>query len=256
MNNIDHKEPTEIPLRVKRVGVHSGTYEDIKFPLFDPHVVVDYLFREVGLSINPDIVRRFWYIKRDLAKEPWAVSSPATSEHIPVAIYGDACQCKGTKLLGIFISFPLWRAASTRASRWLLCALEESRLWNTQTLNTIMRRITFSLNMLFDGWDLEKNKQIADGRLFTLTELRGDWLWHKQLWNFTSSWKALTNICYRCDCKARSANPKELFWRIDDGEWHEYTRLEFIMTQLHKNRHPSTMSWLESIFFAKYIDLK
>ena len=165
-----------------------------------------------------------------------------------MAIYGDACQCKGTKLLGIFISFPLWRAASTRASRWLLCALEESRLWNTQTLNTIMKRITFSLNMLFDGWDLEKNKQIADGRLFTLTELRGDWLWHKQLWNFTSSWKALTNICYRCDCKARSANPKELFWRIDDGEWHEYTRLEFIMTQLHKNRHPSTMSWLESFF--------
>ena len=233
------------------MGVHSGTYEDIKFPLFDPHVVVDYLFREVGLKIDPYIVRRFWHIKRDLAREPWAISSPATSEHIPVAIYGDSCQCKGTKLLGIFISFPLWRAASTRASRWLLCALEESRLWGTETLNSIMKRITFSLNMLFDGWDLENNQQIALGHVFALTELRGDWLWHKQLWNFSSSWRSLTNICYRCNCKARSLNTKDLFWRIDDGEWHEYTRTEFINVQLHRNRHPSTMLRLESMFFLQ-----
>ena len=47
-----------------------------------------------------------------------------------------------------------------------------------------MKRITFSLNMLFDGWDLEKNKQIADGRLFTLTELRGDWLWQQTIMEF------------------------------------------------------------------------
>ena len=235
------KETTEIPLRVKRVGVHSGTFEDIMFPLLDPHTLVDYLFRETGLNIQPDIVEQFWHIKRNLAREKWALASPASSSHIPIAIYGDACQCKGTKLLGIFLSFPLWRAASTRNSRWLLCALEEARLWGTQTLNAIMRRITFSINMLFDGWDLEKNTQLALGRVFTLTELRGDWLWHKQLRNFSSSWKALKNICYRCDCKARSPNPKDLFWNIDDGKWTEYNRAQFMTSQLGKNQQPCTM---------------
>ena len=233
---------TEIPVRVKRLGVASHTYEDIKLPILDPHLVIDYLFQETGLHISPAVVKRFWYIKRELAKERWALNSPATSDHIPLAVYGDACQCKGGKLLGIFISLPLWRARSTRSSRWLICALEEARLWGTNTLNTIMRRVTFSLNMLFDGWDLERGKQLAGGRLFTLTELRGDWLWHKQLWNFSSSWKSLTNICYRCDCKARSQNPHKLFWDIDGGVWHEYTRPEFITSQLG-NSHPCSLTW-------------
>lgn len=204
--------------------------------------MIDYLFQETGLHISPAVVKRFWYIKRELARERWALNSPATSDHIPLAVYGDACQCKGGKLLGIFISLPLWRARSTRCSRWLICALEEARLWGTDTLNAIMMRVTFSLNMLFDGWDLERGKQLAGGRLFTLTELRGDWLWHKQLWNFSSSWKSLTNICYRCDCKARSRNPQQLFWNIDGGVWHEYTRSEFITSQL-RNCHPSSLTW-------------
>ena len=111
-----------------------------------------------------------------------------TPQHIPIAIYGDACTVRGNiKVLGIFLSFPLWRAKSTRCSRWLVCALEEAKLWGTETLNTIFKRITFSLNMLFNGWDVERDVQLAGGRIFTVTELRGDWLWHKQCWNFSSS---------------------------------------------------------------------
>ena len=235
-------------MRVKRVGVASKTFEDIQLPLLDPHALVDYLFQQTGLVIPENVVNHFWYIKRHLAKEKWAVNSPASSSHIPIAVYGDACQCKGVKLLGIFLSFPLWRATSTRCSRWLLCALEESRLWGTDTLSAIMERITFSLNMLFDGWDLENEKTLAGGRVFTLTELRGDWLWHKQLWNFTSSWKAMKNICYRCDCVARDANPKKLFWNIDEGDWHEYNRCEFITSQLHKNNRPCNKAWFKLDF--------
>ena len=245
------QEVTHIPVRVKRTGVASGTFEDIQLPMLDPHRLVDHLFHNVGLDIPQNIVNRFWHMKRNVAKEKWALDSPASKNHIPIAVYGDACQCRGgVKLLGIFLSFPLWRAKSTRCSRWLICGLEEGKLWGTQTLNAIMKRIAFSLNLLFDGWDSERGVSLAGGRVFTLTELRGDWLWHKQLWNFSSSWKSLKNICYRCNCVGRSDNRKDLYWEIDRGEWHEYSRGEFIACQLQNNQHPSTRAC--NIYFNLY----
>ena len=149
--------------------------------------------------------------------------------------------------------FPVWRAKSTRCSRWLICGIEEGKLWGTQTLNAIMKRVAFSLNLLFDGWDSERGVPLAGGRLFTLTELRGDWLWHKQLWNFTSSWKSLKNICYRCDCVGRSNDPKDLYWEIDKGAWHEYSRGEFIACQLRDNHHPSNRAW--NYYILYYLQL-
>ena len=228
-----------LPVRVRRTDLATGTWENVRLPMLDPHLLVDYLFQTAGVNIPMSIVHRFWDIKKNLAREKWAVDSPASPQHIPIAIYGDACTVRGNiKVLGIFLSFPLWRAKSTRCSRWLVCALEEAKLWGTETLNTIFKRITFSLNMLFNGWDVERDVQLAGGRIFTVTELRGDWLWHKQCWNFSSSWLAMKNMCYRCDCKGRSANATDLFWNIDEGDWHEYNRTEFIANQLGGNRCP------------------
>lgn len=97
---------THIPVRVKRTGVASGTFEDIQLPMLDPHRLVDLLFQQIGLDIPQNVVNRFWHMKRSVAKEKWALDSPASNNHIPIAVYGDACQCRGgVKLLGIFISF-------------------------------------------------------------------------------------------------------------------------------------------------------
>ena len=239
------EEPFMLPIRIRRTDVETHTYEDVSLPLVDPHRLVDYLFTDCGLEIPTPIVHRFWEIKRNLARESWALHSPATMNHIPIAIYGDACTIKGNaKMLGIFLSFPLWRAKSTRCSRWLLCGIEESKLWGTDTLNCIMKRITFSLNLLFDGWDCERGVQLAGGRVYTVTELRGDWLWHKQVWNFSSTWQNLSNLCYRCDCKGRSRDSKTLYWNIDEGEWHEYSRAEFMVHQLGECKNPCNMATL------------
>lgn len=240
-------------VRVKKIDVDTKAYEDIMLPLLDLHLVMDFLFTTGGVDIPADIVNRFWYIKWNLAQEEWAINSPATSNHIPVALYGDACVCKGqVKILGIFASLPLWRGKSSRCSRWCLCAFEEARLWGTETLNTIMKRIAFSLNMLFDAWDSERGVALAGGQKFTLTELRGDWLYHKQLWNFSSKWTALTNVCYRCDSKGRSNNPNKLYWQIDDHEWHEYSVAEFLTEQLGNTTPCSATSIYKhflSVFF-------
>ena len=120
--------------------------------MLDPHLLVDYLFQTAGVNIPMSVVHRFWDIKKNLACERWAVDSPASPEHIPVAIYGDACTVRGNiKVLGIFLSFPLWRAKSTRCSRWLVCALEEAKLWGTETLNAIFKRICSSMAGMWNG---------------------------------------------------------------------------------------------------------
>lgn len=165
------------------------------------------------------------------------MNHPATSAHIPLSLYGDSCKVHGgVKILGVFLGIPVWRPASTRCSRWLLCALEESRMWGRETLDATFARITYSLNLLIDAWDGEK--ELCGSRRFACTELKGDWLWHKQLWSFFSAWTKPMNVCYRCTAKARSTVDSDLFWDVDNGVWHEYTKLEFIVEQLGHLQKP------------------
>lgn len=196
---------------------------------------MDYLVREVGIKINYSVIKEYWRIKRDVEKEPWATLSPATPQHCPLALFGDSCKVKGEKKqLGIFMSCPLWRPNSTRCSRWLVVSIEEDRLWGTETLDTILAQLVYSCNLLYEGWD--GAHQLAHGMVFTITELKGDWLYHKFCWQFSSSWKKYDNICYLCDAKGQRCGDSELFWN-SDGNWHEFTRGEFLTEQLsHRQR--------------------
>lgn len=161
---------------------------------------------------------------------------PATADHIPLALYGDSAKCYGgEKLVGIFISFPLWRA-QTRNSRWCICEIEEAKLYKTETMDAIMCRVAFSLNQLFNAYDSEKGRELCHGHKCTVTEYRGDWLWHKLLWQFKSGWQVAVDTCYRCDCRKTSRLPDQLYYNVD-GNWHEHSLVDFINTQLgHRTR--------------------
>ena len=229
------KDFTWLPARIKwEKGKES--FKDIRLPIIDPHALVHYLTTVVGVAFPKDAVQRFWHISRTLEKEDWAVKSPATNEHIPLAIYGDSARCYGgQKLVGIFISFPLWRA-ETRRSRWCICQIEESKLYESQTMDTIMARIAFSVNQLFNGYDVEKGQELCQGLKFTVTEYRGDWLWHKMLWQFVSAWNRAKDTCYRCNCRKTSTRPHELYYNTD-GLWRENRVIDFINDQLgHRSR--------------------
>ena len=70
--------------------------------------------------------------------------------------------------------------------------------------------------------------------------MRGDWLYHKLVWQFSSRWNRLRDICYLCDCKGRSPNEGDLFWNLD-GQWLEYDRVDFLLRQLGNRPRPCAL---------------
>ena len=217
---------------------YTNDFEIIQVPLLDPDVLVQYLVT-AGLKIPEEQVVEFWQKKRE-AREEWALLSPASNKDIPIAIYGDAARLHATqadsKYLGVFISLPLWRPKSTRFSRWCIFSIPRKRLYGTygrETLQPILRRIVFKMNLLFEHGVVRPD----GGHLrFICTEIRGDWEWHKQLFDMTSSWKGVSSVCFRCDCTARSGDPKQLYHCVDDDpNWHEFTLPEFLATQIKHN---------------------
>ena len=190
----------------------------------------------------------FWSSKRANGEE-WAIQSRATPKHIPIAIYGDSARLytaqRESKYLGIFMSLPLWRPRSTRFSRWCIFSLENAKLFGHHTLHPVLSRITYKLNMLFENGVVG-----SDGVTykFACTEIRGDWEWHKQVFNLSSSWKSITNVCFRCKCVARSDDPKKLFYCTDDvTHWNHFGLVDFLASQIEES--PSC-PFLDNIFFV------
>ena len=149
------------------------------------------------------------------------------------------------KVRGIFVSLPLFRPRSIRMSRWLLFSIDEKLLYQNVTLHSVLRRIVWSANLLFEGvypasgpfgeeFDPKlSGKPICGGKRFAVTELRGDQLWHKQVWQHKASWKGGVHesVCCQCDVRNRG---HEAYFRIEDGDeiGREYSLLDFINEQL------------------------
>lgn len=159
------------------------------------------------------------------------------------------------KVIGIFLNAPLWHPKSCRASRWLLCAIREEDLYLHYTLNAIYHRIVWSLNLLHTGLypstgpngeqlegkhSLRAGTPICGGMQFAITEIRADWLYHKQLLRFRSSWKggAKVTVCFQCP--AWNSGP-DRFYDVSETSplWmKQYTFVEFMAEQMPE-RDPS-----------------
>eukprot|EP00435_Cladocopium_sp_Y103_P007960 s4344_g2.t1 len=199
---------------------------------------MDALITKVGVDIPMARVHEYWRVHRDELKEDWAVASPASREHIPFAFYGDAAKIHddGTKILGVFITFPaVWRPKSARNGRWCVFALEEHKLFGHHTMHCVLQRLVYSANLLFHGVDPDDNSRfLAGGRKFVVTELKGDWQWHKLTMRFVSSWTNLKTVCFLCDAKGRSGNdPGMLYYCMDeDPKWNHYDLQGFLANQM------------------------
>lgn len=214
-------------------------YELRKVPVLEPHLLFHHLFTTVGIDVPERRVHEYWRHHRHTNQEEWAVQSPASEEHVPVAFYGDSAKIldDGTKMLGIFMSMPaVWKPKSTRCARWCIFAIEEHRLYLHHTLNEVLRLIVVSLNIMFSGHDPQRPwLQLAAGRVFTVTELKGDWLWHKTVFRFWSSWSRLSHACFRCNAKARSNDPLQLYYCLDPHpHWTEYDVSGFLADQIRE----------------------
>lgn len=240
--------------------VPSG-YTVQKQPILFPHRLVSYLFDTCQLQIPDAAVGQFWDNAMAVG-EPYA--RPESRHRVPLGFYGDAAQLitkvKLEKLLCLWINLPLFRPRSIRYSRFLVWSCDNSLLYKNRTVNTVLRWITWSLNCLFEG----KNPMMRPGNQplasqseqklagtwltqkhyqFQVVEIRGDWEFHKMVWQFKCSWKGGVNvgICFRCPAMTRCNDPGLLYWNIDeDASW---SQQEFDTTDYVCQRLPSQNIW-------------
>ena len=228
------KEISRISLPV--ADPKSDEFEMREYPIIEPHNLMHVLMTSIGIDIPHERVRDYWRTHRDLLKEDWATNSPATPEHIPFALYGDGAKIKddGTKIVGIFVSLPaVWRPRSSRCARWCVFALEEHKLYGHHTLTAVFRRLTYSCNLLFNGLGPTGNR-LCNGRVFTVTEIKGDWQWLKVSMRFRSSWQNVDSVCFLCDAKARcDHDPSKLHYCANENPgWTSYTLTTFLADQM------------------------
>ena len=223
-----------------------------------PHQIMAYVFKETGLEIPSDAIRGFW---RNAISGGERYASAESEHRIPLGLYGDAAQLitkvRFEKLLCLFINIVIWRPPSIRYSRFLIWSCDTSLLYKNRTINAALRWVVWSLNSLYHGTyprcrpgnrPLEPHEIDRAGEWITpqkhqfqLVEIRGDWEWHKMVWQFKASWKGgvRVGICFKCPSMARCEDSSLLYWEMDDehSAWatKEFTTAEFVSQRLPLN---------------------
>ena len=128
-------------------------------------------------------------------------------------------------------------------------SMEFCQICKSSKLNKIYHHVTWSLNFLYEdkypssgpnGEELvgkqkdRAGQSICGGLKFSLTEIRGDWLYHKQVFRFRSSWKGGTNlpVCFQCPAMASGVNR---YYHVDASTplWSkQYNLIQFLVQQL------------------------
>ena len=243
-------EYIDVPVLDKK---QPGKYRLTKQPTLFPHRIMSYVFDEVGLDITDEQINLYWD-RAIAAGEGWA--SAESRHRVPIGLYGDAAvlytQVRREKLLCLWLNIPIWRPTSVRYSRFLLWSMEFKDLLPRKTINTVLRWIVWSLNAMWTGkhpmtrMGGRRLKQAEQGRAgsfltrrqleFQLTELRGDWEFHKLVWQLPAcGWTSL-HVCFKCTACSKSRDPNLLYWNFDDNNsrWHreEFSTAEFIAYRL------------------------
>ena len=173
---------------------------------------------------------------------------------MPIGLHGDAArlwsQNKFEKVVAIQLNVCLFRPRCVRFSRWCLFTCPHNEVYKNRTFNAVWRRIVWSLEAAFDGLhptrgflgkpltqrqqDLAGKQLCRSGAKWALTELRGDWEWHVQVWRPLASWQS-NDICFKCPAVAKGEQHGNLYWIHGDAcTWQseEYGLEQFIARRL------------------------
>ena len=262
--------PVKDPKAQRGVAVES-------FPILHPHRVLTYLFDDVGITIPEEDVRRYWQHAKSV-QEPFAINAPdtCTDSHIPIGIHGDAArlwtQVTFEKLVGITMNLTLFRPKSVRHSRFMLFTIPVAKLYKNRTLNYVWERLCWSFDAAFAGYNPEKGPRgsrlvgrhlaragqpLTKGfHKFCVTEYRGDWEWHRDVWRPYASWQA-TKVCFKCPAVVSGdPGPSYLYHNTggpNEGEcqWvrEEFSLQTFIARSLREKNLCHLARFLNAIFF-------
>ena len=191
------EEPVNVRVAIQNSDESSS---EADLPLMLPHDILTYLLTECQLRLDPQLVREYWE-GLEARGDPFALETKdyrqARQEHqvLPAALYGDEAviglvNAPQAKVMGLFLSIPLWRPTSTRLSRFLLWSIECSKIVSAEaTLYPVLSAICASLN--------KATQEGINGTFFLVNELRGDQVFMRQIWRYKSRCTA-TDVCYRC----------------------------------------------------------
>jgi hypothetical protein len=219
-----------------------------------PHRIMSYLFNECHLEIPEADIHQYW----DNAIAGGETYASVESRHrVPLGIYGDSAQLitkvQFEKILCFFLNIPIFRPQSIRYSRFLLWSCDSLLLFRNRTVNAVLRWVVWSLNCLYHGINPSSrpgNSHLSEAEKdragtwitnrkhqFQLVECRGDWEFHKLIWQFKASWKGGVNvgICFRCPAMLKADDPGLLYWNMDEGSaWcqQEFDTVEYISKML------------------------
>lgn len=226
-------EHINIPVKFTDLDDGQDKWRMESWPVMDPHSIAAFLLEHAGLQIPETSLRQYWEHNRIYGEE-WAQN--ANQSALPVGLYGDSARVVTRfghmNLAGIYFNFVLWKPQSVRMSRFLICTIPENMLWHHFTMNAILRRVAWSINALVDGFHPSQgpyNEQLPphlskhQGKPLQkclLTEVRGDWSWHKKIFRFANrcAWNGL-RVCHHCPALSQSQNPQDLYWSFNNNTW-------------------------------------
>lgn len=265
-----HSEPHWIALaqEIEKITVPVRNPKDKSsflletLPIIFPHRLIAYLWDDVGITLSQSDIDGFWAHARSV-QDPRlkGFESDNCTFRVPLGFYGDEAQLftqiRKEKWLGLFCDILHFRPRSIRASKFLLFSINCSKLLDKgRTLNSILRTLVWSFNSLHEGVNpsvgaggrqLLPHQQAIAGLpicrkypnlCFSVVEVRGDWLFHRQLWRFKASWTA-KQVCFKCPAESHGPLANRYYNVSEDAFWvsHQYTLEEFLEQQLPPRRY-------------------
>ena len=171
---------------------------------FDPNSGKEHKGINVSPTARAEFLSHYWQFRGE---------HPATPHHNPVGVAGDDARYNlaGQKAIIMMVSMVLHEPRRLEVCRYPFFILREGLSLGKRTLHNVLKVLSWSLNIAFMGAypalgpfneDFSKNRRARPGgRLyggpFALSELRGDWKWHREIFDLRNHY-ASNCICLFC----------------------------------------------------------
>lgn len=198
---LSSQEPSRVPVILKDA---DGSSCPATLPVQLPHKLLEFLLTSCELIIPDSVVVEYWRhleeVNDELAVASANFRSLAGDPVIPVGLHGDEASIglvngPHEKIVAFSMSLPLFRPRATRLSRFLLWSVEQQEIWSLEdTIYPMLSAVVDSLNLCAE--------RAVASRRFLVTELRGDQVWIRYLFQHHSWWKR-NEVCYRCEASCK-----------------------------------------------------